>query len=115
MRYGKAFLVIDPNTGEAYQPHVTTRVVEESLLVKLKPTGGWTLNNPSERRELLTYLGSASSRRHFVSVAVWPDSYNEFRNFRESLVEKDYEYNLVPFQESSELAIATTSVKPGVQ
>jgi hypothetical protein len=115
MRYGKAFLVIDPNTGEAYQPHVTTRVVEESLLVKLKPGGGWTLNNPSDHREFLTHLGSASSRRYYITVAVWPDSYGEFKRFRESLVERDYEYNLVPFKEADELVIATTSVRPGVQ
>jgi hypothetical protein len=53
--------------------------------------------------------------QHFIAVAVWPDSFEHFPAVRQILVEKGFEYQLLPMPDGTKVPITDAPVKRLVQ
>lgn len=115
MRYGKLYLVLDPENRDEFAQHVMIKPVDQALLVTVKPSAGWRLSKREDQLELIHRLAKVEPSTYIVSVAVWPDSYGEFKKFRQLLIERNYDYGLLPFSRDDEMVITTGSGNKAVQ
>jgi hypothetical protein len=115
MRYGKLYLVLDPKTRDEFVQHVTLKPVDQALLVTVKLAEGWRLSRPEDQLELIHRLTQVEASSYLVSVAVWPDSYGEFKKFRELLIQRNFDYSLLPFSKDDQMVIMTGSGSKPVQ
>jgi hypothetical protein len=81
--------------------HVSTQASGRGINIKPRSGRGWSLND----RELTTMIQNAHSRRHIVTVAVWPDSYDDFSTVKEALVKSGVMYQLWPQQQDEVLTV----------
>lgn len=108
MRYGKVFLITDiDRTGDhgINTQHAIAVNLVVGVQVQLKQNAGWDLNSDRDRAELEGVLQSHSNARTFISVVVFADSHAFFPEFKNKLVDMQYDYDLLPLDNPDTLMI----------
>lgn len=108
MRYGKLYLVSgisDASPGGFYSPHVNERIAGPSVRVAPRIDAGWTLSDAVDVTEFKTKVSNDPPDNTFISCAVWPDSFEQFREFKELLIQIGYDYDLIPIDDVQDLPI----------
>jgi hypothetical protein len=80
-----------------------------------KPYAGFALaDEASVKRELRAALASLPSRHHYVALAVFDDSFEEFGLLKKCLIDLGYEYRLIPIAVGDSVAPSSVG-NPRVQ
>lgn len=112
IRHGKLYLLTD-ETGKSSlgvnEDHFTAVGIPGLVRVTPKVDKGWPLGQPSGKAELDRLLRRYSTSSTFLSVAVWPDSFKEFGDFKEKLVEEGFEYDLLPLDDEAAITVGRRS------
>ena len=111
MRFGKVYLVSDPDslTDELNSKHVNVTKTLGITRVQLKSNAGWDLSEAQGRSQFEGTISNIEPASKFLSIAVWPDSYQEFSDLKAKLIQKGYDYQLVPVDNVEELVIGASS------
>lgn len=112
MRYGKIYLLTDiqgKSTLGVNEEHATATGVLGRVLVKPIAGKGWSLAQAAGKVEVERLLKRYSTADTFFSIAVWPDSFKEFGDFKAILIREGFEYDLVPLDETESLSIGSAS------
>ena len=69
--------------------------------------GAGTAVDPAGRNRaaLAGKLGAFDPNKHYLAIFVWPDSFEHFGVVRDLMVDKRFEYRLVPFPENGKIYI----------
>ena len=113
MRYGKLYSVYAAD-GSAFN---NAHVVESNQGTKVNPrkSAGWNIQSKSDRSEVDQLLQAHHSASEFISIAVWPDSFEVFAEVKKLFIEQGYEYQLIPVDFSDGVTIGRSSSAPQVQ
>ena len=112
MRYGKLYLITDPDvlsSDATYDAHVTALDLGlVGIQVRLKPGAGWDLNSKSDMQVFRDVCSTHPKSSTFFSVVVYSDSHAEFGEWKEKLVSLGYDYDLVPVDNPESLMIVSS-------
>lgn len=106
LRYGRAYLWhaydgFGNRSGLNLDEFVVIETNSSGLVTRPKPTAGIVLNDaPATREKIGEKLQQFSPLRHVITIVVRPDSYDAFRHFKGVVVEKGFEYRLMPMNET---------------
>lgn len=112
MRYGKLYLISDVsgvNANQVNTQHVNATSMKQGVLVTLKDDAGWNLDSADAKIALQDLMRSHPSSTTFFSVAVWPDSFDQFLKWKASLIQQGYDYDLKPIDALESLMIGSSS------
>lgn len=93
-----SFYVVHPNGATEFNDAECAKSpAGQGEKVRTRPGTGIALEDSDASREALgqrfKYL---DSRTDYIGVFIWPDSFAQFRAFKDQLVERKFEYRLVP-------------------
>jgi hypothetical protein len=95
-----------------------TREVEASGTSVLEPVaGGGIPVDPTgdQSGAVAQKIAGWNPRQYFVTIAVWPDSFEHFAVVRQILVERGFEYQLLPMARGDKIVVSTGPIKKIVQ
>jgi hypothetical protein len=95
-----------------------TQIVTQGNSTYLEPiAGGGTPVDPAGANSgaVVQKFAGWSPQQHFLTVAVWPDSFAHFAAVRQVLVEKGFEYQLMPLPDGEKVTITDAPVSKVVQ
>jgi hypothetical protein len=111
-RYGRLYLLSDvdgkSNLG-IHDQHASGKKTASGVEVRLKPTAGWDVYSPRDQAEIATITGSHPASTTFFSIAVFPDSFPPFLEWKKSIVSMGYDYDLIPFDDVETFVIGSAS------
>lgn len=95
LRYGRLYRVLDsagPNTHD-----FDVQTASNTIGVTPKPNGGQPLGRGTQAKVHFTKeIGTIDPSTTYLAIFVWPDSYGEFQDVKSVMLEKQFEYRLVP-------------------
>jgi len=112
IRYGKVYLVSDVQGGNANgvnTKHVNAVSTPLGIRVTLRQDAGWTLATADAKAELQKLMNNHPPAATFFSIAVWPDSFEEFLKWKEILIQEGYDYDLNPIDNLESLTVVSGS------
>jgi hypothetical protein len=112
MRFGKLYLLSDLTGGNANginSKHAIATSTPVGVSVTLRQDAGWVLDTDEARKELKDLMNSHPSATTYFTIAVWPDSFEDFLKWKESLVQEGYDYDLTPIDNLEFLLIGPGS------
>jgi len=106
VRYGRLYqwhrylsgIRIGLNTDE----FVVVKEDVDSVETLPKPYAGLSLTEPSQEL-VVARLNNFSPRTHFISIAIWPDSFDRFQMLKEAVVRLGFEYRIVIISDGESL------------
>lgn len=106
--YDRFYIRHEYENGDRVGPNLEDYVVWEvgtnELRIHPKPTGGIPLDGSERSRAAILERLKGFSPAHWqVSAAVWPDSYDSFRMFREVVSQAGFRYQMLACDEDSEI------------
>lgn len=117
MRYGKIYQVQNSSsagiTRSFNQEHIETR--KNGSAVRPRQNAGWSLDNPVDKTEWEKLLSDYSPTDYFITIGVWGDSFEQFREVKESLITAGFDYELAPLGGIDEVTIGSSPNSPRVQ
>lgn len=99
MRYGKVYLVTDPSqpgAGNFFSDHVEKLVADSGVRIRPKQDSGWVWSDTQTAARLNSAIANRRPADCFLTVAVWPDSFDAFGELKQHIVQLGYEYELLP-------------------
>ncbi len=105
-------------SGNPEQDGRDTRIITVGKETFLEPLAGGGANvNPAGDTSgaIRQKFQGWDPARHFIAVAVWPDSFEHFSAVRQVLVERGFEYQLLPLPDGSRVPITDAPVNRLVQ
>jgi hypothetical protein len=112
MRYGKLYLLNDEQAGNQNginSKHATATTTPTGIRVTLRQDAGWTLATADAKAELQKLMNNHPPAATFFSIAVWPDSFEEFLKWKEILIQAGYDYDLNPIDNLDSLTVVSGS------
>lgn len=112
IRYGKLYLLTDVNRGNSNginDKHVTATSTPIGVSVTLRQDAGWVMDTAETRTELKDLMQTHPSTTTYFTIAVWPDSFEEFLIWKETLIQEGYDYDLAPIDKLESLLITPGS------
>ena len=104
--------------GRSVRAAAETREVTDGKATYLEPVpGGGTPVDPAGDKsgQLGQKLAGWNPQQHFISITVWPDSFVHFPALRQLLVERGFEYELMPLADGDRLRVSDAPVSSLVQ
>ena len=104
--------------GRTVRATAETREVTEGNATYLEPVpGGGTPVDPAGDKsgQLAQRFADWNPQQHFISISVWPDSFGHFPLLRQLLVERGFEYQLMPLPEGERVKLSDAPVSSVVQ
>jgi hypothetical protein len=95
-----------------------TQVVTQGQAAYLEPVaGGGTPVGPAGDKSgaIGQKIAGWNPRQHFLTVAVWPDSFEHFPALRQLFVERGFEYQLMPLPDGERVTLTDAPVSKVVQ
>jgi TolA-binding protein len=117
MRYGKVYFVSDPSAdsgSDLYSDHVSSSKSGGEVRVALKKDKGFDFKIPAEMDAFRAGIAGVPSTSKFLSIAVWPDSFGDFKKLRAIIVPLQFEYQLLPLEDVADLPVRKGSA-PTIQ
>ena len=101
LRYGKLYLISDLQNGKLSadrwnKDHVFPTQLLGVTTIRMRQDAGWPVEHESFVGNSEQFLRSVSTDQYFMSIAVWPDSYEQFAIVKQLLITKGFEYDLLP-------------------
>jgi hypothetical protein len=99
MRYGKLYLVTDPSQSGAdnfFNEHVEKLVDDQGVRIRPRQEAGWPWSDDQSLSRLQAAIVDRRPSNFFLTIALWPDSFDSFGKFRQHIVQLGYEYELLP-------------------
>lgn len=101
LRYGKMYLISNLQGGNFSadkwnKDHVLSTQFLGVTSIRLRQDAGWRVDSTSFQTIAEQLFRSVSSDQYFMSIAVWPDSYEQFEAVKQTLIAKGFEYDLLP-------------------
>lgn len=119
MRYGKLYIVSDLSKADANQlflQHVDVNKTNNATSIRPKPEAGWPWSDSQSQSRFRSEIAAKRPADNFLTVAVWPDSFDVFGQLKQTIVELGYEYELKPLADVASITINTNSTElPTVQ
>lgn len=118
MRYGKLYLISDvakKEANELYADHVDSSITQNGISIRPKQDAGWPWSESQSQARFRAAIANKKATENFLTVAVWPDSFDTFGEFKQTIVELGYEYELKPLADVVSLTINTSTDLPSVQ
>ncbi|MBU6239327.1 MAG: hypothetical protein KGQ51_16010 [Planctomycetes bacterium] len=112
IRYGKVYLVSDVQGGNANAvnaKHVNAVSTPLGIRVTLRQDAGWKMESNEAKTELQALMRNHPSVSTYFSIAVWPDSFEEFLKWKETLIREGYDYDLSPIDNMESFVIVPGS------
>ncbi len=98
-----------PNTNEA-EVHTDA---EGEYVVPRVSNGLKIASDGSNAQAIRNKLSAFNKEKHFITIAVWADSFSEFAAVKDVIVANGFEYRLAPFSDDDKVRIGT-SADPGM-
>ena len=108
LKNGRVYLARKPNLfGRGFNDqHVATQdVLAGGKRITAKPNAGWQLNSVNGRAEVDRLLRDAVANGHIITIAVWPDSYDDFAEIKSEMVSVNLDYQLWPQADNEPLIL----------
>jgi chromosome segregation ATPase len=116
MRYNRIYLVFsDVQSQNINHEHVEDLSQGKSVVVKPKSGSGWETATEVGLSRLRDFLAQASSADSFCSIAVWPDSYGSFEKIKKIMIDKGFNYQLIPLSTEERVGYGVTDKEALVQ
>jgi flagellar motor protein MotB len=118
MRYGKLYLLssVDNRSSDGVNSeHVTAIPTLQGVRVSIRKDAGWLLSSDEAKSELEQVMRRNPSTSTFFTIAVWPDSFQQFLDWKQMLVREGYDYDLRPVDDLESLVIGKGSSAATVQ
>lgn len=118
MRFEKIYLVTDlskANAEDLFTEHVEKLVTNSGVSIRPKPDAGWPWKDSQTLPRFRSAIAARKPSECFIEIAVWPDSFDTFGKFKQTIVELGYEYELLPLTDLPSLPIQNSSAMPLVQ
>lgn len=81
--------------------------------VTTRPGSGLKLDDSDAvRREIEVRLANLEADSFYLAIFVWPDSFAEFRKLKEVIVDRRFEYRLVPMRADGKVVMGAASQAP---
>ncbi len=108
LRYGRFYLLY--RYGAAGHPlglNTDEFIVLDETLIQTRTTpmphaGTVVADGPQATRELNSKLDAFHPERDYIAVLVWPDSFEHFGVLKKVLVQRGFEYRLIPAKDGGE-------------
>ncbi len=118
LRYGKLYLVSDVSKSDANQmflEHVEKNINNNVTSIRPKPEAGWHWSDAQTQSLFRSAIAAKSPAENFLTVAVWPDSFDTFGPLKQLIVELGYEYELKPLADVASISVNNSSDIPTIQ
>lgn len=100
LRYGRLYVIhrVAPDGARTIDTSAVKVVVNgPQTSIAPIPGAGWSVEDPGQRQAIETWLRTGDPQVHSITVAVFGDSFESFATLKELLIERGFEYELIPF------------------
>jgi hypothetical protein len=85
-----------PGASNFFNEHVEKLVDDSGVRIRPRPDAGWPWADAQTAARLDAAIAVRRPADYFLTIAVWPDSFDTFGQFRQHIMELGYEYELSP-------------------
>lgn len=116
MRYNRVYLVFRDDLNQAVNTeHVEDVSSGKSVTVQTKPAKGWDITSDAGLEQFTLLLADASPDDRFCSIAVWPDSYGNFEKIKSIMIDRGFNYELLPLTTQEKISYGVSNEAALVQ
>jgi len=116
MRYNRVYLVFRDDMNLAVNTeHVEDVSSGKNITVRPTPSKGWDITSDAGLERFKTLLVDTSPEDRFVSIAVWPDSYGNFEKIKSIMIERNFNYELLPLTTQEKISYGVSNEASLVQ
>lgn len=113
MRYGQIFQV-KLRDGQFNSNHVNVKSLLSVDSISPRRDAGWNVDDLGIA-EFTRSFSYTDPKNHFISLAVWSDSFDQFTKVKKKLIDTGYEYDLFLIDEMESVTLGAGVGKPSVQ
>lgn len=112
LRYGKLYLISNLRSGKFSADRWNKdHVLDTSFLgvtrIRMRQDAGLPVEHESFAANASVLLRNVSAEDYFMSIAVWPDSYEQFETVKQYMIARGFEYDLLPLGDVDAVSIAS--------
>ncbi|WP_372717177.1 hypothetical protein [Novipirellula sp.] len=95
---------------------VTTRgTVDSGVVIEPIDGSGWNLRAKNGENEFRNIVSEAKDQSYSITIAIWPNSYDQFTKLRDTMIGESVMYQLWPQSDGETLKIILTGGRSSVQ